>query len=217
LKLTVLISGCLIFCIGLFSQPLNELRLKEINKVILTDTVVEKVSYKKSISAIFLGVGGGISVPLGGFKDNSNVTFGILGRLDFSSTAIFPFVIGGEVTYFSYAGADEFKTTNLLSTFKTKDLGFGLNIEYSLSRLLRSSFTMPFLSVDVKLHSIKRDIDEGQNFDSLGLPGEESKISVGAGIGFTMFVFDFHIKYNYMKNMSTIGIYTKMKIPLIRF
>ena len=217
MKLTVLITISLIFCIGLLSQPISELRLKEINKVILTDTVVEKVSYKKSIRAIFLGIGGGISVPLSGFTDNSNVTFGILGRLDFSSTPIFPFVIGGEVTYFSYAGADEFKTANLLSTFKTKDLGFGLNIEYSLSRLLRSSFTMPFFSVDAKLHSIKRDIDEGKNLDSLGLPREESKISVGAGIGFTMFIFDFHIKYNYMKDMSNIGVYTKMKIPVLRF
>jgi hypothetical protein len=27
-----------------------------------------------------------------------------------------------------------------------------------------------------------------------------SKISVGAGFGFTMFIFDFHVKYNYLKD-----------------
>jgi hypothetical protein len=204
-------------CISINSQPVSELKLKEIRKSGFADTVKSKVSYKKSISAVFLGIGGGISIPLGGFKDNSDVTFGLLGRLDFSSTSIFPFVIGGEVTYFSYNGSDEFKTENLLGTFRTKDLAFGLNIEYSLARLLKSSFTMPFISVDVKSHNIKRDIDEDANLDSLGLLRSESKISVGAGFGFTMFIFDFHIKYNYMKEMNNVAVYTKMKIPVIRF
>ena len=217
MKLTIFISGLMIFCFTAFSQPAGELMLKSPAKYNLTDTVKKKVSYKKNISAVFLGVGGGISIPLAGFKDYSDVTFGILGRLDFSSTSVFPFVIGGEVTYFSYKGSDQFKTANLLSTLLTKDLGFGLNIEYSLAKLLRSSFTMPFLTIDVKSHSIKRDIDEGRNLDSLGLLRQESKISVGAGFGFTMFIFDFHIKYNYMKNMSSIGVYTKTKIPVIRF
>lgn len=212
-----LIVLSIIFCAGLSSQPVSEMRLKEINKISLADTVKNKVSYKKSISAIFLGIGGGLSMPLAGFKNNSDVTFGILGRLEFSSTSIFPFVIGGEITYFSYNGADGFKTENLLGAFKTKDLAYGLNIEYSLAKLLKSSFTMPFISADVKSHNVKREFDADANLDSLGLVKEESKISVGAGIGFTMFIFDFHIKYNYIKDMSNIGVYTKMKIPVIRF
>ena len=216
MKAIAVIAGCIILVCSLQSQNLRVKGLKD-SKYILTDSVKNKVSYKKSISAIFLGIGGGISVPMSGFKDNSDVTFGLLGRLEFSSTSIFPLVIGGEVTYFSYNGSDLFKTTNLLSTFRTKDLGFGINVEYSLTRLLKSSFTIPFISVDVKMNNIKRDIDEGKNLDSLGLLREESKVSFGAGIGFTMFIFDFHIKYNYMKDMNHIGVYTKMKVPIIKF
>lgn len=182
---------------------------------VFADSVKKNLKTGKSISAIFLSIGGGLSVPLGPFKTNSNVTFGVLGRIEYSSFSIFPFVIGAEVTYFSYKGDDEFKTANLLTTFETRILSFGLNVEYSLAKILRSSFTMPFLTVDVKNNNIKRTYDEFRTFE--GLPAEESKISVGAGIGFTLFVLDFYAKYNYMKDNSNIGVYTKLKFPVIRF
>ena len=185
------------------------------SKVTFADSLNKKLVTKKSISAIFLGIGGGISIPLSPFINNSDVTFGILGRLEFASTSIFPFVIGGEVDYFSYSGSDEFKTQNLLNTFDTKILSVGLNIEYSLSKILRSSFTMPFLTIDVKNNLIKREYDSDTTFADLSR--EESKISIGAGFGFTLFIFDFYAKYNYMKGNSNIGVYTKTKIPIIRF
>jgi len=213
LKLISVITVIILASTGIRSQNLYELSSE--NLLNTSDTTPKKYFAKKNISALFLGVGGGISVPASPFRENSDVTFGILGRLDFSSTSIFPFVIGGEVTYFSYKGADQFKTVNLLSTFQTKILSYGLNIEYSLSKLLRSSFTMPFISVDVKFNNIKREIDAGRELE--GLPREDSKISVGAGFGFTMFILDFHVKYNYMKDGTHIGVYTKTKIPVIRF
>lgn len=183
--------------------------------VTLADSLNKKLVTKKSISALFVGVGGGISIPLSTFKDNSNVSFGILGRLEFASTSIFPFVISGEVDYFSYNGADEFKTVNVLSNFKTKILSVGLNIEYSLVKLVHSSFTMPFLTVDIKNNLIKREYDDNRTLENL--PRDESKISIGAGFGLTLFIFDFYVKYNRMKDNSSIGVYTKTKIPVIRF
>ncbi|HJY64511.1 MAG TPA: hypothetical protein VJ455_10175 [Ignavibacteria bacterium] len=181
------------------------------------DTTKPKTFTKKTISGIFLGIGGGLSIPMSPLKDNSDVSFGILGRLDFSSTAIFPLVIGGEVTYFNFAGSDQFKTVNTLNTFQTKILSYGLNVEYSLTKIFPSAFTMPFISVDVKSNNIKREMDAGRSLDSLNLPATDSKVSIGAGFGFTMFIFDFHIKYNYMKDASNIGVYTKVKVPVIKF
>lgn len=193
----------------------NFYSLSKKSNVTLADSLNKKLITKKSISALFISVGGGIAVPLSPFKDNSNVTFGILGRLEFASTLIFPFIISGEVDYFSYKGADEFKTINLLSNFKTKILSVGLNIEYSLAKLIHSSFTMPFLTVDVKNNLIKREYDGARTFENL--PRDESKISIGAGFGLTLFIFDFYVKYNRMKDNSSIGVYTKTKIPVIRF
>jgi hypothetical protein len=168
-----------------------------------------------TLHGIFLSVGGGLSVPLSDFNGNSNVTFGLLGRLEYSSTVIFPLVIGGEVNYFSYNGDDQFKTLNLLTNLKTKIFSYGLNLEYTFSRLLNSSYTIPFITLDVKNNIIKREYDDAANLPEL--PREQTKISIGGGIGFTLFVFDFTVKYNYMKTLSNIGVYTKIKFPLIRF
>jgi hypothetical protein len=180
-----------------------------------SDSVSGKLVTKKSISALFLTIGGGIAVPLDTFKTYANVTFGVLGRLEFASTSIFPFVIGAQVDYFSYSGQDEYKTINLLSNLKTMILGIGLSVEYSLAKVVKSSFTMPFLAVDVKTNMITREYDDNRTIENL--PREESKVSIGAGIGMTIFVLDFVAKYNYMKDNSYVGVYAKMKVPVIRF
>jgi hypothetical protein len=180
-----------------------------------TTKPTEKKSRSFSLHGIFLSIGGGLSVPLSDFNSYSNVSYGILGRIEYSSTVIFPFVIGGEVDYFSYGGYDLYKTLHLLNSLDTKILSYGLNIEYTLSRLLNSSYTIPFLTIDVKNNIIKREYDENVNIEEL--QRKQTKVSVGAGFGFTLFVFDFVVKYNYMKTLSNIGVYTKVKIPVIRF
>ena len=189
---------------------------KNANYNLLQDTTKPKIKTKTfSLSGFFLSAGGGLSVPIAEFNQNSDVGFGFLGRLEFSSTSIFPLIIGGEINYFTYTGADQFKTLNVLDGYKTKMLSFGLSLEYTLSKLLNSSYTIPFFTIDVKNNMIKREYDGDAVLE--GLPREETKISVGAGGGFTLFIFDFVIKYNYMKSLSNIGVYTKIKIPVIRF
>lgn len=198
---------------NIFSDINLELSKKQ---SLLQDTTKPVTQRKKfSLGGIFISAGTGLNVPLKKFYENSTPTFGILGRLEYSSYSIFPLIFGGEVTYFSYNGDDEFKTLNLLSNFRTKILSYGLSIEYTLSKLLNSSYTIPFVTVDVKSNNIKREYDEDASFTDL--PRTESKISIGGGIGFTLFVLDFYVKYNYMKDLSNFGVYTKIKFPVIRF
>jgi hypothetical protein len=175
----------------------------------------QKKTKRFSLHGIFLSVGGGLSVPLSDFNSYSNVSYGILGRLEYSSTVIFPFVIGGEVDYFSYGGYDLYKTLHRLNNLDTKIFSYGLSIEYTLSRLLNSSYTTPFVALDVKNNMIKREYDDNVNIEEL--QRKQTKISVGAGVGFTLFIFDFVVKYNYMKTLSNIGVYTKVKFPILRF
>lgn len=185
-------------------------------KLNFQDTTKPKKSAKNfSLHGIFISAGGGLSVPISDFNSYSNATFGILGRLEYSSTTIFPFVIGGEVDYFSYNGYDLYKTLHVLSGLTTKIFSYGLNIEYTFSKILNSSYTIPFLTVDVKNNVIKREYDDNVTIEEL--QRKQTKVSIGAGFGFTLFVFDFYVKYNYMKTISNIGIYTKIKFPLIRF
>ncbi len=219
LKLLIILIAALISA-NTYSQSFTKPDLKIssgsiTNKATYADSLKKNPVTKRSISALFIGIGGGLGIPTSKFSETANPVFGILGRLEFSSTGIFPFVIGGEVNYYSFNSPDLFRTTNLLSSYRTKVLAIGLNIDYSLSKLIRSSFTMPFISVDVKSNNIKRDFDVDRSFE--GLPVTESKISVGAGVGFTVFIFDFSVKYNYMKDNSFVSVTTKTKFPIIRF
>jgi hypothetical protein len=185
------------------------------SRITAQDTLKTQSTRKVTIGGIFLSLGGGIDIPVGSFKDNSNVTFGILGRLEYTSTTIFPFVIGGEIDYFSHKGADDFITRNLLNTFDTRILSAGLNVEIVLSKFIRTPYTTLFLTLDVKTNFISREYDENKTIENM--PLKDTKISIGAGAGFTVFIFDFYCKYNYMKDLSNIGVYTKLKIPVIRF
>jgi hypothetical protein len=185
-------------------------------KTILPQDTTKQVTKEKKISlgGIFLSAGTGISVPIHSFQEYSNVSFGILSRLEYSSSAIFPFVIGAEIDYFKYIGSDNYKTINLLAGLQTKIFSYGLTIEYVLSKLFSSSYTIPYLTLDVKNNSINREYDLTAD---LPLSRKESKISIGFGFGFTLFIFDFYTKYNYMKDVSNFGVYMKVKIPVIRF
>ena len=180
------------------------------------DSTKKNTSVKRiKLSGLFLSVGGGLNVPLQEFKTSSIPTFGLLARLEYSSTTIFPFVIGGEINYVSYKGDDQFLTTNLLNSFKTKILALGLTVEYSLSRFFNSAYTTPFLAFDVKTNKITREYDTGANLPNY--PLKDSKVSIGAGFGFTLFVMDFFFKYNFMKQYSNFGVYMKIKFPIVRF
>lgn len=167
-----------------------------------------------SIGGIFLSVGAGLNVPVADFFQNSSPAFGLLGRLEYSSTKIFPVIVGGEINYFVFNGNDEFKNTNLLTTFKTRYLSLGLNIEYSLSGFIKSTYSIPFISVDVKYNIIKREISPATVLNNL--PEKENRVSIGIGAGITLFIFDFYVKYNYMKTGATFGAYTKVKFPLFK-
>ena len=181
----------------------------------IKDSTKNTVTKRLKLSGLFLSVGGGLNVPLHEFKTSSIPTFGLMARLEYSSTSIFPFVIGAELNYVSYKGDDQFMSQNQLSTFKTKILAFGLTVEYSLSRFFNSAYTTPFLAFDVKTNKITREYDTDKNLPAY--PLKDSKVSIGGGVGFTLFVMDFFIKYNYMKQYSNFGVYTKIKFPVIRF
>ena len=197
-------------------RSVNDFKLEKLHFNTLTDSTKKPTSIKKFRAAgIFLSVGSGLNVPLKSFGDNSIPTFGILGRLEYTSTTIFPFVIGAEITYFSYKGKDQFTTLYILNTFRTHITSFGLSVEYSLARLFNSPYSIPFLTLDVKTNKIRRDIDPSETFQSL--PLTDSRVSVSAGFGVTLFVVDFYVKYNYMKDLSNFGAYAKIKFPVIRF
>ena len=182
-----------------------------------SDSTQQEKTHSVSIGGIFFSIGTGLSIPLAQFNATSNPVFGILGRLEYASTAIFPLVIGGELDYFSYSGNDNYMTQNLLTTYQTKIFSYGLTAEFTFARLIKSHYTIPYICIDVKSNKISRSISGISGSTPPNIALKESRVSIGGGFGFTLFVLDFFIKYNYMKELSSFGVFTKIKFPVIRF
>jgi hypothetical protein len=182
-----------------------------------TDTLQPVTKTKVfSMGGIFLSIGGGLHVPLGDFYQNSSPAFGFSGRLEYSSTKIFPIIVGGEINYFVFNGKDEYMNTNQLTTFKTKYLSLALNVDYSLSSIFKSTYTIPFLTADVKYVIINREVSPYTAVLD-NMPLKQNGLGIGIGAGITLFIFDFYVKYNYTKSLSTLGAYAKVKFPIFKF
>ena len=193
----------------------RKIKTEEKTFVLKDSTKNESNTKNISIGGIFVSAGFGLSIPLAQFNSTSNAKFGLLGRVEYSSTTIFPFVLGGELSYFSYGGSDNYLTQNFLNSFQTKILGAGLVVDFALSGFLKSYYTNPFVTLSLKTNSINRDISGNAALPKV--PTHERKTSVGLGIGFTIFVADFYLQYTYLKDLTTIGLFAKVKIPVIRF
>jgi len=178
------------------------------------DSVIKLVSDKPVPSGIFLSANIGIDIPFQKFSENSSTALILGARLEYASLKIYPVVIGVSYQYQSNPGGDEFKTVNLLNSFDTKIHSFGIGFDVILNKYLKSSFTIPFLTLELKYLSAKREISpEGALPELLR---EESIIGFSGGLGFTLFIFDIYGTYNYAKDYSSISVRTRVRIPVLK-
>lgn len=154
--------------------------------------------------------------PTGTFAETNKIAaqFGV--RLEYSSKKIYPFVIGVLLETAKHHGKDEFMNTNLLTTFDTKVTSFGGSIDIILSKFLKTNFTIPFATLEVKYINATTTIaPETANIPGLVL--SQSEIAYGGGLGFTLYIFDIYGKYSYSKSYSTFSINTRFHFPVIKF
>lgn len=182
-----------------------------------TDTLkITKSSMKvKKTSGIFISPTLGAELPIKNLNENSKYTFSFGGKLEYSSLSIYPVVIGATFQYQSHSGADDFKTKYILNSLNTKITSFGLSVDILLNKYLKSSFTIPFVFVEVKSLSVKREISPEIN--STNLVTTDNTIGFGGGFGFTLYIFDIYTSYLSAKDYSTISIKTRFRLPLLKF
>lgn len=154
--------------------------------------------------------------PSGTFAQTSKIAaqFGI--RLEYSSKKIYPFVIGFLYESAKHHGKDDFTALNLLNTFDTKTTAIGGSVDIILSKYLKTNFTIPFATLEVKYITAAVTVDPV----TTSLPGvvlNQSEIAYGGGLGFTLYIFDIYGKYSYSKSYSTFSINTRFHLPIIKF
>lgn len=164
---------------------------------------------------IFLTPSLGLEIPLTGISGNSNLALLLGAKLEYSSLKIYPFVIGLSFQVNNHNGIEEYKTINLLNTFKTKITSVGLSIDFLLAKYLKTKFTVPFFVLEGKYFKIQREISPDKELP--GVLKEESGFGVTAGAGFTLYIFDLIGTYSYFEKNSLIGFKTRIRVPILKF
>lgn len=176
---------------------------------------LEKEQLKVNTGGLFIAPVIGFDFPVQEFANNSVATFDYGVKLEIAHSIIYPFIIGGIFQYQSHEGTEELKTTNFLSTFKTDITSFGGTIDILLNKYIRSDFTIPFITLEVKVMNIKREIAPEQ-FNP-GFSTTDNVIGFTGGLGFTLYIFDIYPSYTYAGDYSTFGIKTRFRFPIIKF
>jgi len=179
---------------------------------------LETFKIKKDYSipgGIFITPSLGMEVPIIGISSNSNLALSLGAKLEYSSLNIYPFVIGLSFQVNNHNGTEEYKTINLLNTFKTKITSIGLSVDFLLAKYLKTKFTVPFIVLEGKYFKIQREISPEKELP--GVLKEESGFGVTAGAGFTVYIFDLVGTYSYFEKNSTIGFKTRIRVPILKF
>ncbi|MFZ4590628.1 MAG: hypothetical protein ACOYN6_06495 [Ignavibacteria bacterium] len=195
-----------------YSQDENNEPKQEITK----DTTIKVyTSSNPKPAGIFIAPLLGFDVPMSELRNNSkySVSYGI--KLEYASISIYPIVVFGKVEFQKYPGSDAFRTANLLNSMETKVTSFGGGVYILLNKYLKSNFTMPFLVGEVCSYNVKRTISPDTPIE--GIKATDSKVVFGAGLGFTLYIFDIITSYNFGSEYSALSIKTQFHFPVIKF
>jgi len=170
--------------------------------------------YSKNFGGIFISPLIGLDFPLGNFSKNSKSGFVFGGRLEFAMSSLYPFIIGATVQYQKNNGDDEFKTVNRLDVMETEILSYGISVDFIINKYLKSKFTIPFLTLEIRNYQVTRKIQP--DFQNPGLESKVNTFGITGGAGFTLWIFDVIGTYTYAKNLSSFTLKTRFHFPLFK-
>lgn len=170
---------------------------------------------KVNIGGIFISPSIGSSFPLGTFGDYSNPGIIWGAKLELAYSRLYPLVFGFIYEHQTNKGNADYTTVNSLTRLDTRTTFIGGSLDIILNKYIKSDFTIPVFTVEIKYAKIEREILPS------GLKPEiarhESLLTYSAGLGFTIYVFDISAKYMYGKNFNNLIFQGRIHIPLIKF
>ncbi|MEO8447401.1 MAG: hypothetical protein ABI528_07895 [bacterium] len=170
---------------------------------------------KVNTGGLFISPSIGVSFPAGTFANYSNagVVFG--GKAELAYSRLYPFIFAFIYETQKNKGNDEFTTTNFLTKFDTKITWIGGGLDIILNKYIRSDFTIPVFSAEVKYAKVTHEITP-----EVSLPGitlDESLLTYSAGLAFTIYIIDINTRYTFAKDYSNLTFQARFHFPLIRF
>jgi hypothetical protein len=163
---------------------------------------------------IFIAPFAGLDYPVKEYAGNSKYGIALGAKLEYGSLKIYPFVPYIFFQTQTNPGNDTYKTVNLLNSLDTKILSAGGGTYILINKYLKMNFTMPFLIAEFRYMMVTRAISPVS--PQLGLT-DESLFAAGAGLGFTLYIFDISGTYNAAKNYSSVTVKIQFHFPLMKF
>lgn len=189
---------------------LNTSLVKDTNDV-QNKSKVQKVN----IGGLFISPELGFSIPVKNFSgySKSGVLYGV--KFELAYSRFYPFIFGFVYEYQKNPGADVFKNENFLNQFDTKITSYGGSLDIILNKYIKSNFTKPIFSFEVKYFKVSRVISP----DILipGVTKDENLIAYSAGLGFTIYILDVGGKYTFAKDFSNLSFQMRFHFPIIKF
>ncbi len=171
---------------------------------------------KINIGGLFIAPNIGVSFPFGKSADYSNTGFTYGAKFELAYSRLYPFVFGFVYENQSNKGNAEFTTVNFLTQFDTKINYYGGSVDLILNKFVKSDFTIPLLSAEIKFAKVSREVNPISQLPE-GVPTEESLLTYSAGLGFTIYVLDLSGKYTFAKDYSNLTFQMRIHLPIVKF
>ena len=181
------------------------------------ETVTEKSKTQSvKIGGIFISPNVGMVFPLGTFAGNSGIGVVYGAKLEFAFSKLYPFVFGFIYEGQTNKGDAGYMNNNLLTTLQTRTTYIGGSMDFILNKILKSDFTTPVVSLEIKYANVSRDIVPDIP-PPPGIVADQSLLTYSGGLAFTLYVFDLNTKYTYAGEYSTLDFQIRFHFPVVKF
>lgn len=176
--------------------------------------MAQEYSFHKA-TGLFMSVGVGPRFPIGDFSENQNVGIGADFSFSYTNSDFLPVFFYGSIGYMNFPGKQSFYKTSDYSSLTTNVIVLNGGIKYFWPPLIEDIFLlMPFIEAGASIgyfekgHVFKEESGIG-NFTE-----DNFKTGFQVGGGFSMFMMDVLVSYNYLHNNQYLSFSLRVRIPI---
>lgn len=164
---------------------------------------------------VFLAIGVGPRLPVSAFSNQSDLGYGFNIEISYTDNEYLPFFIFAKAGFEQYPGSPDFYQTSDYNNFSTTSFPVALGTRYYFPPILENVVLLiPIVEVSAnytflsRLHQFKPTSAKNNYTEEL------SKFGISVGGGFSMFLMELVLNYNYFETIQYVGLDIKVRLPL---
>jgi hypothetical protein len=164
---------------------------------------------------VFLAIGVGPRLPIGSFANSSDLGYGFNFEISYTNTDYLPLFLYAKAGYETYPGSQSFYQQTEYSNFSTNTLPVSLGLRYYFSPLIEN------IVLIIPIVEVSADYTYYQTLNQFkpsslksNFTDNNSKFGFSIGGGFSMFMMEILVAYNYNASNQYIALDLKVRLPL---